>query len=166
MAVKREERIAGIIMTLFSLTYLILAFGIQEPTLKAQVGPGVFPKIVGALMLLLSVIFIIQQIRGKIQEDAKRAEIIGADEKVKTKADIKTMGIMLALMLAYAFFFELLGYPVTTFLVFVAGSFVLDRKHMIRDTIIALVASFGLFVVFYYVLRVNLPPGLLSLIIQ
>ncbi len=162
--VKKEERIAGVIMALFSLAYLIGAFQIPNPAYKQQVGPSVFPKIVGTLMLLLSVIYLIQQILGKIKEDAKRAEIIGAEEKVETKADLKTMGIMVGLMIVYALLFEPLGYAITTFLVFVTGSFILDRKHMVRDSIIALIASFGLYAVFAYVLRVNLPPGLLGLI--
>jgi putative tricarboxylic transport membrane protein len=161
--VKKEERIAAVIMAAFSLAYLIGAFMIPNPALKQQVGPSVFPKIVGALMLLLSIVYIVQQVLGKIKEDATRAEIIGAEEKVETKADLKTMGIMVGLMVVYALVFEPLGYAVSTFLVFVAGAFVLDRKHMVRDTIIAVIASFGLYAVFAYLLRVNLPPGLLGL---
>jgi putative tricarboxylic transport membrane protein len=166
MVVRRAEGMASVIMAIFSLAYLFGAFRIPQPMLKAQIGPDVFPKVVGALMLLLSVIFIIQQISGKIKEDAKRAEIIGSEGKVETKADFKIMGIMIGLMLAYALLFDFLGYPVTTFLVFVVGVFVLDRRHMLRDTIIAFLASFGLYAIFFYVLRVNLPPGLLALIVQ
>ncbi len=162
--VKKEERIAAVIMAAFSLAYIYGAFLIPSPMLKQQVGPSVFPKIVGALMLLLSIVYIVQQVLGKIKEDAARAEIIGAEEKVETKADWKTMGIMIALMIAYALAFEPLGYAITTFLVFTAGAFILDRKHMVRDTIIAAIAGFGLYAVFAYLLRVNLPPGLLGLL--
>jgi putative tricarboxylic transport membrane protein len=162
--VKKSDLVAGAIMALFSIAYLVGGLQIPQPAYKQQVGPSVFPLAVGALMLLLSVIYIIQQILGKIKEDAARAEMIGAEEKVETKADLKTMGIMLLIMFAYALLFEPLGYPITTFLTFVAGALVLDRKHMVRDTIIAFIAGFGLYAVFAYLLRVNLPPGPLSLI--
>lgn len=163
---KREERIASVVMTVFAAAYLVASFiVIPHPTIKQQVGPDVFPKAVGFLMLLVSVIYLVQQLVGYAKEaDEKRAEIIGADEKVETKADLKTMGIMLVIMFAYAFLFNLLGYAITSFLAFMAGSFVLDRKHLLRDALIAFIASFGMYFIFTLVLRVQLPPGPLSLL--
>jgi putative tricarboxylic transport membrane protein len=98
-----------------------------------------------------------------VKEDEARAVIIGAEDKVETKADLKLMGIILALMAAYAVTFETLGYPITTFVVFIAGALVLDRKHMVRDVIIAIISSFGMFYVFTKLLHVTLPAGPLSL---
>jgi putative tricarboxylic transport membrane protein len=66
-------------------------------------------------------------------------------------------------MVAYAYLFETLGYPITTFVVFVAGALILDRKHMVRDVFIALISSFGMFYVFTKLLRVTLPAGPLSI---
>ena len=45
-----------------------------------------------------------------------------------------------------------------------AGTLILDRKHMVRDVFIGLIASFGLYYVFTKLLRVTLPSGPLSLI--
>ena len=165
-AAKREERIASVVMTLFAMAYLVGSFTvIPKPTIKQQVGPDVFPKAVGFLMLLVSGIYLVQQIVGKVKEaDEKRAEIIGAEEKVETKADLKTMGIMVVIMFGYALLFNFLGYALTTFLAFIIGSFVLDRKHLLRDAIIALVASFGLYFIFTLLLRVQLPPGPMALL--
>jgi hypothetical protein len=90
-------------------------FFIPHPTIKQQVGPSVFPKAVGILMILVSGLYFIQQMIGLAKEaDEKRAAIIGAEEKVETKADIKTMGIMLAVMVAYALLFTPLGYALST----------------------------------------------------
>lgn len=164
--IKREERIASVIMTVFSAAYLVgTFFQIPKSSIHQVVGPAVFPRAVGILMLLISVIYLIQQMRGLAKEaDEKRAAIIGADEKVETKADIKTMGIMVLIMIAYAFLFEPLGYAVTTFLSFMVGVFVLNRKHLLRDTIVGLVASFGMYFSFTILLRVQLPAGILSLL--
>ena len=152
-------------MTLFSTAYFVSSFVvIPKSAIHQVVGPAVFPRAVSFLMLLISVIYLVQQMRGIAKEaDEKRAAIIGADEKVETKADIRTMLIMIGIMIAYAFLFEPLGYAVATFLSFMAGLLVLNRKHLLRDTIVGLVASFGMYFAFTILLRVQLPAGVLIL---
>jgi putative tricarboxylic transport membrane protein len=160
-----EERIASIVLVVFSAAYLVGAFLIPMPVLKQQLGPGGFPITIGFGMLILAIIYVWQQFRGgkKAKEDEieieKRAAIIGAEEKIEKKADLKTMGFMLALMLFYAFAFEKLGYAISTFVVFMAGVFYLDRRHLIRDGFIAVISSFVLYYIFSIFLRVQLPAG-------
>jgi putative tricarboxylic transport membrane protein len=163
---KREERIASVIMMVFAVAYFVGTFiFIPHPTIKQQIGPDVFPKAVGILMMLVSGIYLIQQLIGIAKEaDEKRAAIIGAEEKVETKADIKTMGIMLAVMVGYALLFNPLGYAISTFLAFMISVLVLDRKHVLRDSIIGFIGSFGLYFLFSLVLRVQLPAGPLALL--
>lgn len=162
MTQNREERIASIVLIVGSLTYLVGAFFIPMPTLKQQLGPDAFPKAIGLGILILSGVYAFQQFRGGVREDKERAAIIGAEEKVEGKADLKTMGFMLAVMLLYAFFFEHLGYAISTFLAFMAGCLYLDRRHLVRDAIIAVIASFVLHYIFSAWLRVRLPAGPLS----
>jgi putative tricarboxylic transport membrane protein len=168
MKQNREERIASLVLVVGSLTYLVGAFFIPMPTLKQQLGPDAFPKAIGLGLLILSGIYTFQQFRGlardkaKDEEVEKRAAIIGAEGKIEGKADLKTMGFMLAVMLLYAFFFEYLGYAISTFLAFMAGCLYLDRRHLVRDGIIAVIASFVLHYIFSAWLRVQLPAGPLS----
>jgi putative tricarboxylic transport membrane protein len=164
MNANRENRVASIVTTVFSLAYLVVAFFIPVPPLKQQLGPAAFPKAIGGVMLILSVIYLYQQFRGKVKEDEKRAAIIGAEEKIEGKADLKTMGFILAVMVVYAFVFERLGYAISTFLAFMAGVLYLDRRHLVRDTVIAVIVSFVLYYIFMSVLRVNLPAGPLKLL--
>jgi putative tricarboxylic transport membrane protein len=163
-ATKSIERTASVVMTVVAATYLVGSyFLIPVPMIKQQVGPAVFPRAVGFLLLAISLANLAIQWRGEVKEDEARAVIIGAEDKVETKADIKLMGVIIALMAVYAILFEKLGYPITTFVVFTAGALVLDRKHMVRDVIIALISSFGMFYVFTKLLRVTLPAGPLSI---
>jgi putative tricarboxylic transport membrane protein len=166
-AAKREERIASFVVALFSIAYILGAFSIPNPALKQQVGPSVFPKVVGFLMLLLSLIYMAEQFlglgKGK-KTDEKRAEIIGAEAEVEQKADLRNMGLIILIMILYALLFETLGYAITTFLAFMGGVLVLDRKHLVRDVVIGLIASFGLQIIFGSLLNVNLPAGPLSLL--
>ena len=163
----KAEKIASLASTVLAAAYLVGAFFIKEPPLRQQLGPEAFPKAVGVLMLFLSLLYVRQQFKQQpIQDDEERAAIIGAEEKLSAYVDYKTIGIMLALMLAYGLAFEPLGYPIATLLMFVAGIFVLDRNHLKRDMIIALIASFGIFFLFRFVLRVNLPAGILDFLFR
>jgi putative tricarboxylic transport membrane protein len=164
MNANRENRVASIIVAAFSLAYFVVAFFIPLPPLKQQLGPAAFPQAIGLAMLILSAIYIYQQFRGSVKEDEKRAAIIGAEEKIESKTDLKTMGFILALMVVYAFVFERLGYAISTFLAFMAGVLYLDRRHLVRDTVIGVIVSFVLYYIFMSVLRVNLPAGPLKLL--
>ncbi len=159
MNANREELIASFVAAAFSLAYLIYAFFIPMPTLKQQLGPGAFPKGIGVVMLILSGIYIFQQLRGGVKEDEERAVIIGAEEKIQGKVNLKRIVFILVLMAFYAFVFERLGYAISTFVVFMAGVFYLDRRHLMRDGIIAVISSFVLYYIFTTVLRVQLPAG-------
>jgi putative tricarboxylic transport membrane protein len=159
-----HERVASVALILFSLVFLILAFLIPTPPFRQQLGPDAFPKAIAAVMLLCSVVYAVQAFRGRHGASEARATVIGAEEKVEAPADLRTMAFMLAAMVFYAAAFERLGYAISTFLVFMAGVLYLDRRHLVRDVAIAVVGSFGLYLVFTRVLRVVLPGGPLRLL--
>jgi putative tricarboxylic transport membrane protein len=163
----KAEKIASLTFTALAVAYIAGAFLIKEPPLRQQMGPEAFPLAIGVVMLFLSLLYVRQQFQKQpIQNDEERAAIIGAEEKLSSYVDYKIVGIMLALMLAYALTFEKLGYPLATLLMFMAGVLVLDRKHWKRDLVIALIASFGMYFLFRYVLRVNLPIGVLRFLFK
>jgi putative tricarboxylic transport membrane protein len=165
-----EERIVSVVLILLSCAYVAGAFQIPMPVFKQQLGPEAFPKAIGFAILALSCVYAWQQFRGGAiggeteEEVERRAAIIGAEEKIEKKADLKTMGFMLVAMLFYAFAFERLGYAITTFVVFMAGALYLDRRHLVRDAVIAVISSFVLYYVFSVYLRVQLPSGPLKLL--
>lgn len=164
-AAKREEKYASFVLVIFSIAYIAGAFAIQKPSYPQQLGPDAFPKAVGFLLLGLSLVYMFQSFLGKaVKEDEKRAAIIGAEEKVEQKANIKNMGLVILIMLLYAALFIPLGYPISTFLAFTAGVLVLNRKKLVRDIIIAAIASFGFYFIFTLLLRVDLPGGPLALL--
>lgn len=159
MNAHREELIASLVVAVFSLAYLIYAFFVPVPSLKQQLGPDAFPKGIGAAMLILSAIYILQQFRGGGKEDEERAAIIGAEEKFQGKVNMKRIVFILILMAFYTFVFERLGYAISTFVVFIVGVVYLDRRHLVRDGIIAVISSFVLYYIFTSILRVQLPAG-------
>ena len=161
---KREDRIASVLVALFSVAFLMSAFDIHKPIYRQQLGPDGFPKAIGFLMTGLSIIYLFQAFLGKIKDDEKRAEMIGAEEKLEDKANFKLMGLVLLDMVAYALLFVPLGFAISTFLALMAGILILDRRHILRDVIISLVGSFGIYFAFSLLLRVDLPKGPLTLL--
>ncbi|HEY3310761.1 MAG TPA: tripartite tricarboxylate transporter TctB family protein [Anaerolineales bacterium] len=162
-----SQKIASLAFTALAAAYLLGAFLIKEPPLRQQLGPEAFPMAIGFLMLFLALLYVRQEFsRQPAKEDEERAAIIGAEEKLSGSVDYKTIMIMLGLMLVYGLSFERLGYPLATLLMFLAGIYVLERKHWKRDLVIALIASFGLYFLFRYVLRVNLPIGVLGFLFR
>jgi putative tricarboxylic transport membrane protein len=163
----KAGKIGSLAFTALAIAYIVGALSIKEPPLRQQLGPEAFPLAIGGLMLLLSLLYVRMEFQKKpIVEDEVRAAIIGAEEKLSGQVDYKVIGIMLALMLVYGLTFERLGYPLATLLMFMAGVFVLERKHWKRDLVIALIGSFGIYFLFRYVLRVNLPIGVLSFLFR
>ncbi len=160
----RAERYAAAFLILVALAYTIVAFFfIPAPVVKQQMGPSAFPRAIGVVMLILTVSYGVRQfLAWRAQEDETRAAIIGAEEKLGSYVDWRTVAIFIVLMLAYAFSFERLGYPIATFAMFVIGVMVLDRRHLVRDIIIAFIASFVVYYVFSILLRVQLPAGPLA----
>ena len=163
----KAQRIASLAFTFLAAAYLLGAFLIKEPPLRQQLGPEAFPKVIGFLMLFLSLLYVRMEFSRKPEvEDEERAAIIGADEKLSDRMDLKTIGIMLVLMLVYGLLFEFLGYPLATLLMFMAGVLILERRHWKRDLVIALIASFGMYFLFRYALKVNLPIGVLGFLFR
>ena len=163
----KAGKIGSLAFTALAVAYIVGALSIKEPPLRQQLGPEAFPLAIGGLMLLLSLLYVRMEFQKKpIIEDEERAAIIGAEEKLSGQVDYKVIGIMLALMLVYGLTFERLGYPLATLLMFMDGILVLERKHWKRDLVIALIASFGIYFLFRYVLRVNLPIGVLGFLFR
>ena len=161
---KREDRIASVLVALFSVAFLMGSFAIAKPVYKQQLGPDGFPKAIGFLMTGLSIIYLFQAFLGKIKDDEKRAEMIGAEEKFEDKANFKMMGLVLLDMVGYALLFEPLGFALATFVALMVGILILDRRHILRDIVISLVGSFGIYFAFSLLLRVDLPKGPLALL--
>ena len=161
---KREDRIASVLVALFSVAFLMGSFYIKKPVYPQQLGPDAFPKAIGFMMTALAIVYLFQAFLGRIKDDEKRAEMIGAEEKLEEKANFKLMGLVLLDMIGYALLFEPLGFAIATFVALMVGILILDRRHLLRDTIISLVGSFGIFFAFSQLLRVDLPKGPLALL--
>jgi putative tricarboxylic transport membrane protein len=143
---KTFDTIAGSIFLLLGLFFLAGSLGITHSSYGSVVGPNVFPFWLGALLVLLSAIVIVQ------------AHKAGAPAKQKGGRNYARFGAILGATAAYVFLLEPLGYVIATFLYLVATFQVMERKRLLAS--VALSAFFACFIYYIYVsiFQGTLPP--------
>jgi putative tricarboxylic transport membrane protein len=158
---------AGSVSLLVSLIYTIFAFQIPPSSYKsAQVEPDLFPIIIGSLWILASLVLLI---RGGIQNRTVTVKGINGTEKASEendqeidddnllKQDRGKLIVILLLILVYIILFIPLGYIISTAIFIASLTMYLERKQWIRNLIYAILFPVIVYLVFNYLLAVNLP---------
>ena len=147
-------RLAGLFLLAASVAILLAVTAIPGRGGYATSGPRFVPLIVAIGLILLSALFLL---RTWVRPDVALAERSASEDEATHWA---TPGLILAVLLVYAFALEPIGYPLATTIVFVALARILGSRALVRDVIAGLVLGFGLFTAFTQYLGVSLPAGL------
>jgi hypothetical protein len=151
---KRDDWIFGLISTLLGVAVIYFSRDLKAETSLDPAGPAAMPVIIACMMIAIGIVHIIGAWRIIKKGPAAVAE--------KKKGDIKKVAAICAACLIYYLLLDVLGYPVLTpFLIMaIMGSVgVRDLKHMIGMSI---GTTAVLFCIFYFLLKVSLPLGILS----
>jgi putative tricarboxylic transport membrane protein len=119
--------------------------------------PSTFAYVVGAALLVLSVLLALATARG----DTPDAED-GEDVDLSSGSDVRTLVLLAAVLCVNVLLIEVLGWPITGAILFTGAAWVLGSRHWVRDIAIGLALSFGTFYAFYLGLGVPLPAGILN----
>ena len=147
-------RLAGCFLLAASVAILIAVTEIPGRGGYGTAGPRFVPLIVAIGLLLLSALFLL---RTWWRPDVELAERSAEEDAATHWA---TPGLILLVLLVYAFAMEPVGYPLATALAFFALARILGSRAVVRDAIAGLVLGFGLFTAFTQYLGVSLPAGL------
>jgi len=112
-------------------------------------GPRFVPLLVAIGLIALSALYLA---RTFIRPDVALAERSAEEDAVTHWA---TPGLIMAVLLAYAFLLEPVGYPLATAAVFIAIARLLGSRSTVRDVLVGLVLGFGLFTAFTHFLDVQ-----------
>jgi putative tricarboxylic transport membrane protein len=115
-------------------------------------GPGFFPFWLGLIGAALSLVLLVQSWRGRAIGGG--AEVLWPDRAGGLRAAALLGGVAL-----YALLLEPAGFRLTALIVTAALLVALGVRRPVVIAAFALVASFGLFHVFYHWLKVPLPVG-------
>jgi putative tricarboxylic transport membrane protein len=138
---------------------LIGTFGLSAGGGYSPVGPGFFPLVVAGGLLVFGLAFLV---RTTVSPDAYLREKAAAESGA---THWPTVGLLLMVLIAYAFALDPLGYVFATAVFFPAAAFVLgDRRSrgVGRNLVIGLVVGVVIFFGFTELLEVRLPDGLLD----
>jgi len=121
------------------------------------IGPRLFPIAIGIGLLVMAVVLSIAIPRGS-RGEADAGEDIDPD----MPSDWRTVGMLVALLVALIVLVQPLGWAITGALFFAGCATVLGSKHYIRNIVIGAVLSVGSFYAFYSGLGIPLPAGILD----
>ena len=121
----------------------------------APEGPRIFPLILTIAWTALSVAYLAQQARAML-----RARGSLPAERFDNRLELV---VLVALMVGYAYVLVPLGYVVTTSIFFVAAARAMGSRLLVRDIVVGIGLSLGVYLLFTGALGVSLPPGVLPL---
>lgn len=155
-----SDIVAGGAMFVFAVAYLVAAFAIPESSFETTpVGPKAVPIAIGVALGAASLAL---AIRGFFKGASERDAAPGAPGEDTPPQDLRKLGVVALLLLAYILIFVPLGYALSTFLFMLAATMYLDREHWVRNLVYAVVFSVVVYSIFVYVFGVQLPAGVMG----
>jgi putative tricarboxylic transport membrane protein len=152
----RDEIVVGMAIFLFGGITALLSLRMPIGTFR-MAGTGMFPLILGILLMILSGIFILKIFfQGKKDQVKKEAPI-------ESLASPLQMILFLGAMVLATLFFNQLGYPLISFLLMAALLRILGIKRWGLNIMISVMTSVGSYFVFVRWLSIPMPKGWIGL---
>ena len=140
-----------IMMIIISGSFLIASLNIPKATLGNPNGPLYFPVGVSVLMLILSIVYLIKELKALAEENEDIKELFEG-------RTLKLIGVTVILGIIYAFIFEKLGYFTSTLIFLGALLFYVNGyKKWLVNTVVTIVFTFMTWYGFSVLLSVSLP---------
>lgn len=143
---KRFDAIAGSAFLAIGVFFVIASRGITSSSYGSNVGPSVFPTLLGIALIGLSVAVIYKAL--SFRGEGKKA----------SAGDFRTLGTVILAAAAYIFIFEPAGYVISTFLFLTFMFQLLERKQLWKSALIAGAFAAAVYVVYVVVFQGTLPP--------
>jgi putative tricarboxylic transport membrane protein len=150
----------GVALFLLALGVLVLVDAAGIPETAGQtgpIGPKAVPYVLGAALVVLSVLLAIDVLRG-----GRGEQETGEDIDLSQGTDWRTVLILIGAFLANVVLIERVGWPVSGAILFFGVAFALGSRHFIRDPLIAIALSIGTWYLFALGLGIELPVGVLK----
>ncbi|GAA0921586.1 tripartite tricarboxylate transporter TctB family protein [Nonomuraea longicatena] len=149
----------GLALALLAVGVLVIVgtLDVSAASSAIGIGPRFFPMLVGGAITVVGVFYVADVLRGG-RGDPEESEDIDAD----APADLKRVGLVGGVFLAFAALLSTLGWVIAGSLLFFGLSLALGAEHRVRAAIISVVLGLGTYLAFVKGLGVTLPAGLLE----
>jgi hypothetical protein len=148
----RDEIIVGIVIFLFGGMTTLLSLRMPIGTFRIA-GTGMFPLILGILLMFLSGVFILKIFfQGQKAQVKKEAPIESSESPIQ-------LILFLGTMVLATLFFNRLGYPLVSFLLMLGLLRILGMKRWGLNILISVVTAVGSYFLFVRWLDIPMPKG-------
>jgi putative tricarboxylic transport membrane protein len=168
---KKNEFAVGIILFIFGVATIILSLRMEIGSIRS-IGTGFFPLLLGILLMILSLVYILKlfiiykKSQIKIESNAKK----NMNNKIKPagffnnipEGSRNTLFSFIIMILA-AFFINILGYLLTSFLLMTAFLRLLGIKKLYLLLIISVITASSSYLLFVKILKIALPKGFIGI---
>ena len=145
-------------LALLGTAVIVDGLGIPHITSSTDpVGPRAVPVLLGALLLVVAVLYAVDVARGGHGEPEA-----GEDVDLSQGIDWRTVLLLIGAFVVNAVLIERLGWVISGALLFWGTAFALGNRHYVRNLLIAVTLSLTTFYAFAIGLGVNLPAGVLQ----
>jgi putative tricarboxylic transport membrane protein len=153
---KRDEIVVGIVIFLFGGVTALLSLKMPIGTFR-MAGTGMFPLILGILLMFLSGIFVLRIFfRGKGERVKEEARLESTESPIQ-------LILFLAAMVLATLFLNQLGYPLTSFLLLLSLLRILGIKRWGLNILVSVVTAAGSYFLFVKWLNIPMPKGWIGL---
>jgi putative tricarboxylic transport membrane protein len=149
---KKDETIVGIVIFLFGAVTAVLSLKMPIGTFR-MAGTGMFPLLLGILLMILSGIFVL-----KIFPKGMAAKVKKEPSPESSGSPIQLV-LFLGTMVLATLFFNQLGYPLISFLLMLGLLRILGIKRWGLNILISVVAAVGSYFLFVKWLDIPMPKG-------
>ena len=154
--------VAAVILLVFEIWAYVQTLGFKVVK-NAAVQPATFPKIMAIGMMIFTVVLLIQSITKlqKMDPDDPMMEPAASINIFKNKG-IQGAAFVIALCIAYAALFEVLGYVLASTIIAAIIMWLIGKRDVKQIILVSVLVPLLMWFVFYKLLTVNIPMGVLQ----
>ncbi len=148
------SKMASIFFLLAGLIYLIMVYQLPAASIGNPNAPKIFPGMLSVLMVGLAITVLVQEARAITGDNQTVSAGTGLDLE-----NVRQIGLTIVCAIIYALLFDRLGYVIAT-IIFLEGvlSIFNGYKNWKQNTLVAVIFSIVVYVLFFKILNVYLPP--------
>ncbi len=154
-----------LVLTVVAIGYTMMALDLEWRLGNGQIGPGFFPRIVGAVSIVGCLVAIVRALVGgsgasssPSTVDADEEAELGVEGDGRTDAWVPTVTVG-CMALCYVVF-ETLGALLASVLFLALLLSVVNRRHHLQNALVSVLVPVSLYLLFEVLLDAGLPPGL------
>ena len=155
-AMKINDTVSGILLALFA--GVIYVYSANLPTMAQQIGPGLFPQLLAGAFLICAILLMIKGVR---ERRASGESWISLPEWAGERRAVFAYALVLLSLVFYIYASEPLGFLPTAAILLLA-LFTTFGARLAVALPVALASALGIHYIFYKLLKVPLPWGLLE----